>query len=379
MPGRKPAQFVGLKRLAVITRYTCVGYRLDAARIVKIVAFFVAGMVVAVGGALIYSMSHGMAGPLEMTRTRAATPRGETAAQLTLDLDHSGASSETPPRGGEAVTPVPEGLPHRMQAKYRRKTAARVRPFREAYQSAKGDAIQSHPSGAPMALAATSSSGPPAPSSAAATFQVAQLTPAAPQTLSRQIVSEQRAVGSQPARQLPRVITLEPGFALTMRLSQELSAESVYRGFPFRGALDEPLVANGFILAQQGSPVFGRVESAHRARLLGGEAKLILTLTGITTSDGQTIAVQTSPLDEKGSRTTIGNTAKIAMDTAVGAVIGALSGAAKGAGLISSSDDIAATERFKITNHRNLVLPAGTSLTFRLAMPFSITERLNTH
>jgi hypothetical protein len=71
----------------------------------------------------------------------------------------------------------------------------------------------------------------------------------------------------------------------------------------------------------------------------------------------------------------MGETPKMAAGAALGAVVGALTGAAKGAGFVS--DD--AAERKHIlsgANKTSLVLTTGARLTFRVATPVTITEKL---
>jgi hypothetical protein len=168
----------------------------------------------------------------------------------------------------------------------------------------------------------------------------------------------------------PNVATLQAGTNVTIRLQESVSTERNRTGDRFFGTVDSPLVVNGLVLADRGATVSGQITKIKRARLLGGKSDLSLILTEITMSDGQRVHVETSPWEEKSAHNSIVETPRVAARAALGAVVGALSGSAKGTGVVSANDAISA-------NNRNLLLTTGRRLTFQLARPVTITERLN--
>jgi hypothetical protein len=168
----------------------------------------------------------------------------------------------------------------------------------------------------------------------------------------------------------PNVATLRAGTNVTIRLEESVSTERNRTGDRFFGTIDSPLVVNGLVLADRGATVSGQITKIKRARLLGGKSDLSLILTEITMSDGQRVHVETSPWEEKSAHNSIVETPRVAARAALGAVVGALSGSAKGTGVVSANDAISA-------NNRNLLLTTGRRLTFQLARPVTITERLN--
>jgi hypothetical protein len=130
------------------------------------------------------------------------------------------------------------------------------------------------------------------------------------------------------------------------------------------------------VLADRGARVVGKVEGVRKARLLRGKPELRLRLTEITMRDGQRVSVETSPWEEKGAPSSIRDTPKRAAGITLGAVVGALSETAKGAGFVS--DESGARKRtLSNANKRTLILTRGARLTFRVANPVTITERLN--
>src|SRR5581483_6001479 len=97
--------------------------------------------------------------------------------------------------------------------------------------------------------------------------------------------------------------------------------------------LDKPIIRDGFIIADKGSKVLGRVVEATRAGRVRGAANLSVTLTEINTTDGQRIRVETNSVERRGATSTGSDAAKIAGGAALGAIIGALGGGGKGAAI----------------------------------------------
>jgi hypothetical protein len=177
-----------------------------------------------------------------------------------------------------------------------------------------------------------------------------------------------------PAEAQPMLLTLQPGLNIPVRLEDTLSSNRNRVGDGFRAVLDAPLVAQGFVVAGSGATVFGRIASVRRARLLGGKAKLTLTLTELTIRDGHRVRIESNEVELEGSRGGIVGTAKMATGAAVGAVVGAVKGAAEGAGIGSSLRDNHSTNRFA---KRTATLAAGTEVSFRLAAPVRVAGQAN--
>jgi len=169
---------------------------------------------------------------------------------------------------------------------------------------------------------------------------------------------------------------MQPGTNLTIQLQEGVSSDRNHSGDTFRASLDSPLVVDGVVLGERGAQVVGQIEKAKRARLLGSRADLSLRLTEITIADGQRVRIETSPWEEKGARKSIADTPRMAAGAALGAVVGALTGAARGAGFVSD-DGGARKSTLMGGDKKSLVLTTGARLTFLVARPVTITERLN--
>ena len=102
------------------------------------------------------------------------------------------------------------------------------------------------------------------------------------------------AVEQHPAP-APHQATLRPGMAIAIRLGETLSSNYSQTGGTFAGTLAEPLVADGFVIAERGARVSGRVVESQKAGRFTGMSRLQVGLTNVSTSDGQQVAVSTEP------------------------------------------------------------------------------------
>jgi hypothetical protein len=173
------------------------------------------------------------------------------------------------------------------------------------------------------------------------------------------------------------VVTLAPGTALAVRLGETVSTEHNYTGDTFRATLTAPIIQDGFIIADKGSKVLGHVANAQSAGHMANAAALSLVLTEINTTDGQRVPVETNIYDRRGSSNAGQDVAKIAGGAALGAMIGGLAGGGKGAAIGAGAGGAAGTGAVLLTHGRGAVVENETQLTFRLASPVTITEKLN--
>lgn len=190
-------------------------------------------------------------------------------------------------------------------------------------------------------------------------------------------IPTEAAPPAQPPAPDPHVVELAAGTELAIRLGETVSTDHNYSGDTFRGTLDQRIIRNGFIIAEKGSTVLGRIVEADKAGRMRGVSQLKVTLTEINTTDGQRIEVQTNSVEKRGQASTGADTAKIAGGAALGALIGALGGGGKGAAIGAGAGGAAGTGVVLATRGKAAVLPNESRLTFQLASPVTIAEKLN--
>jgi hypothetical protein len=181
----------------------------------------------------------------------------------------------------------------------------------------------------------------------------------------------------QGALRQPHTVTIDAGTSLVVRLSEALSTDKNVIGDAFRGTLDSPIVLDGFIIADKGSKVRGRIANSQKAGHVDGVSNIALTLTEINTTDGQTVHVKTSNWEKQGERSVGSDAAKIGAGAALGAIIGAIAGGGKGAAIGAAGGGAAGTGVVLATRGKPTVLPVETVVTFRLDAALSITEQIN--
>jgi hypothetical protein len=162
---------------------------------------------------------------------------------------------------------------------------------------------------------------------------------------------------------------------IPVRLVDGLSSERNMPGDTFTATLYRELVVDGFVIAERGARVEGRVVSSDRGGKVKGVAALSVELTRIHTSDGQRIAIQTDSFERRSESTQTQDAEKVGAGAAVGAIIGAIAGGGKGAAIGAGVGGGAGAGDVLLTRGKPATLPSETRITFRLRAPVTITER----
>lgn len=301
---------------------------MDPAKTVRWVAIFVAGVVVVMGAAMIYTVVSQLRKP--------AFPQAQTnSAASALAAQPAVAEAAPPQESVAAPSPDPEVYQPQAAKQLNRdsgfQTKAVPRPPRTDAAAILPSPGTPRPQTPDMPM---SGDGPPIP---------ADTEPATNGTRVGQPGTS--AGGAIPTR---HTITLSSGTPLNVNLSQTISTDQAKKGQFFTGVLTNSIIRDGFIIAQAGSSVSGEVLLAKRGGFFGRRPELKLVLIAIRTTDNQAVRVETNAWEDLGRGH---NPVTSPFRSAIGAV------GAHGSG--------------------TLTLPANTTLQFRLAAPISITE--NTH
>jgi hypothetical protein len=139
---------------------------------------------------------------------------------------------------------------------------------------------------------------PPAPVEIATALPVVE-EPAPPPT-PVPVAPEPPEEPKAPGPRQPNTITITPGTLIPVRIGTKLSTQKNRPGDLFTGTLDRELVVDGFVIAEKGSPVDGRVAVVQEAGRVRGLSHLAVELTRVHTSDGQTVAIRTARVEKLG-------------------------------------------------------------------------------
>jgi hypothetical protein len=337
--------------------------------VLKILAAFAAGVVVALGGALIYVHASEMLHPPPVVRT--ASPNDQIADNAPSPQAQQNTANPVQPVPAPAPQAEPEPGPSHKPVKKQPQTV----PVRKATAPVPVSKPNPPPERVPIQIAQNAQPSPVAPApttSSSDSLALPQPPPPPGYDQQPQPQSEPEAAVRQ-----PHSVTLPAGTNVMVRLGETLSTDHNYTGDTFRGTLQNPIIQDGFIIADRGSKVLGRIVNAQKAGHMGAAADLNLTVTEINTTDGQRVTIQTNTSDRKGPANTGQQTAKIAGGAALGAIIGAVAGGGKGAAIGAGAGGAAGTGAVMLGHTKACVIEAETILSFRLAAPVTLTEKLN--
>jgi hypothetical protein len=269
------------------------------------------------------------------------------------------AVSETTPAPDPAAL-EPEPAPVAEAAQPAKPAPARVSRSSSRQLVARHEAAQAEPVQPPPAAPT-----PPAPTP----------EPAQPATAVAQM-EQPPAPPPPPPPPEPKKVTLSSGTLLSVRLAESLSSERVQAGDAFSATLDQPLVVEGFVIAERGARVLGKVISAEKAGRVRGLARLSIELTQLNTADGQKIPIRTEAFVREGSKSVGDDAAKVGVVAGIGAVIGAIAGGGRGAAIGAGAGGAAGAGTVMATRGKPAVLPVETRLSFRLKDAVTVTEKL---
>jgi hypothetical protein len=176
---------------------------------------------------------------------------------------------------------------------------------------------------------------------------------------------------------VPHTVTLAAGTLLPVRIGETLSSAHSQIGDTFLATLTQPLVIDGFVIAERGARVEGRVVDAAQAGRVRGLSHLGISVVRLATSDGQNIRIRTEPYVKDGGSSTGTDAAKIGGGAALGAIIGAIAGGGKGAAIGAGAGGAVGAGDVMLTHGPSAEIKVETRVTFRVQDSVTITERLD--
>lgn len=176
----------------------------------------------------------------------------------------------------------------------------------------------------------------------------------------------------QPPATLPAQLTLKAGTYVTVRIDQFLSSDRNHVGDAFAATLARPIMVDGWVVAERGQTLGGRVSEVKRARGTG-ISRLGVQLTDIPLSDAQQVPVQTSLISRQGPSAAGRAVGAIAGTTAFGAAVGAAAAWGTGAAWGAGAGFVAATLGVLLSHGYPAIIPPESLLTFRIDQPVTIS------
>jgi hypothetical protein len=265
----------------------------------------------------------------------------------------------------EPAPPPPAAVPEKPVAKAAAKPAMTRNRLRNA--GSKPEVAQNLPPAQPQAPAPAAQPAPAA-STPATPEPEPQRSPAA------DVLREAIATPAPPPPP-PNKVTLPVGTMLQVRLVEALSTDRNASGDTFTATLDQPISAEGFVIAERGAKLEGKIVDLKESGKTKGLAQMGIALTRLRTSDGQTIPISTDTFTKVAPSTVKRDVGRGAAATGIGAAIGAIAGGGKGAGIGAAIGAAAGVGGALATRGDPAKLATETRLTFRLSDPVTITEK----
>jgi hypothetical protein len=162
-------------------------------------------------------------------------------------------------------------------------------------------------------------------------------------------------------------LVLAAGTRIPVVLRQTVSTATARAGDHVSGEVAENIAVNGAVVVPKGSRIEGRVVSVTPSGRLSGVAKLDFTMTELTPSGGQPIAIATSHYARTGKTHTKHEVELIGGGAALGALVGQAAGRDTKATLEgTAAGAVAGTAAAAATGKFDFQVPAGRVVTFRL-------------
>ncbi|HXW62864.1 MAG TPA: hypothetical protein VEJ45_09705 [Candidatus Acidoferrales bacterium] len=173
--------------------------------------------------------------------------------------------------------------------------------------------------------------------------------------------------GPVPAPQpsAPQMMTLPAGTAILVQLVDTLDTSYAQTGQVFSATLSTNLVADGYVVARMGTPVYGQVLEANSAGRFAGKSQLVLQLTQLVIN-GNPVPIVTNTFDSEGKSSGKRSAIRLFGGAGLGAAIGAIAG---NAGVGAAIGAVAGGVGSVVQKGNQVQIPSETQLQFILQQP----------
>ena len=201
------------------------------------------------------------------------------------------------------------------------------------------------------------------------------------QTATTEVAANQADVANPVAQETPptpppptpRMLTIQSGTNVVVRLVDAISSETAQAGQPFQATLDSPLSSEWDIAIPAGYNVEGHVVDAKSAGKFAGQPELALQLDRISVGD-KSYNIQTDQYRREGKKRSTNTAEKVGAGAVLGAIIGGIAGGGKGAGIGAAAGGGAGGAVQAASKGDPIKLPSETVLTFILQSPLIVPQ-----
>lgn len=174
--------------------------------------------------------------------------------------------------------------------------------------------------------------------------------------------------------QAPQMVTIPADTLILVQTTDELDTSYTQTGQVFSATLVTNL-ANGLVVANMGTPVYGQVTLANSAGRASGKSKLELQLTQIVIN-GNPYPIVTSTYSTEGKSSGRRSAFRLFGGAGLGAAIGAIAG---NAGMGAAIGAVAGGVGAVVQKGNQVQIPAETQLQFTLQQPVTLPALPNSY
>ena len=186
-------------------------------------------------------------------------------------------------------------------------------------------------------------------------------------------VSSQETPATPPPPPPPRMLTIQSGTPVVIRLVDAITSETAQAGQTFRATLDSPLSSEWDVAIPAGYNVEGHVVEAKSAGKFAGQSELVLQLDRILVGD-KSYSIQTDQYRREGKNRSTNTAEKVGAGAVLGAIIGGIAGGGKGAGIGASAGGGAGGAVQAASKGQPVMLPSETVLNFTLQSSLTVAQ-----
>jgi len=169
----------------------------------------------------------------------------------------------------------------------------------------------------------------------------------------------------------PASVTIPAGTRISVRTIDAIDSSSNVVGDRFQASLEEPLTADGNVIAGRYALVYGQLTQSKQSGTFTGKSQLRLELTGIVVN-GKMVPVVTGEYEATGKSRGASTAKRTIGGAALGAIIGGVADGGQGAAIGAGAGAGAGATSEIITGGDQVKVPSETVLDFTLEQDVSV-------
>ena len=178
---------------------------------------------------------------------------------------------------------------------------------------------------------------------------------------------------SAPPTPAPRMLTVQSGTVIAVRLIDPVDSETAKVGQTFKATLDAPISSEWEIAIPAGYNVEGHVVNVKSAGKFAGQPELVLQLDRILVGE-KSYDIETDQFRRQGKNRTANTAEKVGAGAVLGAIIGGIAGGGKGAGIGAAAGGGVGGGVQAASKPQPVKLASETVLNFTLQSPLTVTQ-----